>query len=1067
MKEEFAKFLLSKGYYLTALEFHQELLEGDGTELPALKEYFQSLTTSTQDPLRIIKERKKQQGIVSNESDKSKDEKISLLEYELRQSREDIIQLKEQLKSRLNSSTTINNNSVDNNNNNNSSSNGSNSNVEQQQQTSSSSSNSSNSNIDSKKQLDSVSKEKIKSHEKKILNYLFRKYLSANGYPLTSVTFSEESEDSARNWSDLQLNQPEPPSLLTIYRYFFENGDSGVQGVLTKTMGEIAKLKKELADNEGHWRNIQKEKEQLHLKLKESNIIIEQLKKNQLSGSSAVGMLTTSTSSSTTSTTTTTTTTSITSPNTQLQQQQHRKSLEMNASDVSVMRNTFRSMVDKRRQTVAFQIVSNDDESEASMRIADEVEQLRSHDSDQLGKIVKVIASSLPHILPGVLLNKREELIPLILVVISNHPDETTRFALTKLLFNLIKKPNEFQRHAIMKGCMALASIVGPQRTETEILSQCWEQLTEKHPERRVLVADSCGSLAQFASPDLRLSLILSILQQLGQDKSALVRIAVAKNFSLLINFFDGTDKYNQVEESFKALIYDTEAEVSLATRVYFLPSLANWTDLLESLNSKLTNLLLTEMYSLVHRYTNQKEEFKIPEQDILKLEQILACFMDLVPRIHQSLISSSPLISEKEAKNIENEYDRQEAIYQYQMNENKSKLNQQNGHGVDANGSLNGGEGSSSSSGRASTASSESTASSSSSSTGAVTNSSNRISILGKSETARLHAQFEQYLMSLVNNDVSSPNWKSLEWISTDFINKLLNILYCIPMRNTRLISLFAKALNVFCTVFGQVFTKRVVKSAFYKEFQKDSRGNEAPVKKYRLVPIFAAGVLHSLESSELNTFLSDIVVQISMEERGWDHSNFPALVKSMELLCNNDFDKKKDVGQILSNLTANPSNQVRSCILNLYKVIIPVFSPQQISNTIVPSLITMSTDPDRTVRMVCIGALSIVLSQLSEDNAIEKIAIAFEKILDDKNHNLEVEFVQSITKIIPTVKPRYRDSFFLPKIVETNSSGTKVVVARRSTTRSIVQVNGDIDDQRLGVCSQRGSERTHQEEQ
>ncbi len=39
-KEEIAEFLIQKGYLLTALEFYQELLEDDGTDLESLKDYF-------------------------------------------------------------------------------------------------------------------------------------------------------------------------------------------------------------------------------------------------------------------------------------------------------------------------------------------------------------------------------------------------------------------------------------------------------------------------------------------------------------------------------------------------------------------------------------------------------------------------------------------------------------------------------------------------------------------------------------------------------------------------------------------------------------------------------------------------------------------------------------------------------------------------------------------------------------------------------------------------------------------------------------------------------------------
>eukprot|EP01132_Coremiostelium_polycephalum_P004797 gene4797-5982_t len=969
MKDEIAQFLLSKGYYLTALEFYQELLEDDGTELESLRDYFIKNINTGGDPIRIIKDRKKNESssssskVLSNheiETIKVKDDKISLLEYELRQARDDITKLKNQLKQNQYQSSSKSSSSTQ----------STSSNTTSSSSSSSPLSTSSSINIGSlnvtkedRDTLNQLSKDKIKSHELKILNFLIKKYLIKNQYSLTAISMSEEVEEDCQQWSELGLNAPEPPGILTMYRYFFDNGDSGVQGALSKAMNEMTKLNKELTETENNWREskkkiqtLQKEKDELISKNKEFEKKIEDISRRGAllspirSSTTDLHSLNNnvtplkkslefiSTNQDTTTTTTSTTTTTTTKKN------------QIDTSTLSIMRQTYRNIIDKRRQTVAFRIVSNmDDESEISVRIAEEVEKIRTLDSDN-ESIVKIVANSLPFIVPGVLINKREELIPLILIVISNHPDETTRFSLTKLLFNLIKKPNEVQRHVIMRGCMALASIIGPHRTEVEILSQCWEQLSEKHPERRVLVADSCGCLAQFTNAELRLSLILSILQQLGEDKSSLVRESVAKNFSLLINFFDTNDKYNQIEESFKKLLYDTEIEVSIAARTHFLPSLVNWADLLEVLNSKLTNFLLSEMQILLNKYANQKEEFKIPEPDSIRIDSLILCLIDIIPRMHQSLISSSPFITEKDAKQIENE--------------------------------------------------------------------SIRISIMPQQEVLKLQSQFEQFLLSS-SSPSSISSWESLEWISNDFVSELIKLISLVPLSNSVLVSSFSKALNTFCKNFGIIFTKKVIKSAFYREFQKDTRFENT--KKYRLLSCYTTGVLHTLESPELTTFLKDVIVQISMEEKGWGHSHILPLVKCIELLCGNVFDKKKEICDALCDLTANPSNQVRSCILNLFKVIIPVFKSEQISNSIIPSLITMSTDPDLTVRFVCMGALAISLNHVNDLSVVEKIGISIDKILEEKNHMVEIEFVKSITKIIPTMSlPKFRNFFILPRLLE-----------------------------------------------
>ena len=113
---------------------------------------------------------------------------------------------------------------------------------------------------------------------------------------------------------------------------------------------------------------------------------------------------------------------------------------------------------------------------------------------------VLIFASCLPYITPNVLLSKRDELIPVILTVVKHHPDNKVRDELTHMLFNLIKKPDEAERSIIIQGCAALAQSIHPSRVESELLPLCWEQINHKLPERRALVAESCGHLAPFVA---------------------------------------------------------------------------------------------------------------------------------------------------------------------------------------------------------------------------------------------------------------------------------------------------------------------------------------------------------------------------------------------------------------------------------------------------------------------------------------------------------------------------------------------------------------------------------------
>jgi hypothetical protein len=75
---------------------------------------------------------------------------------------------------------------------------------------------------------------------------------------------------------------------------------------------------------------------------------------------------------------------------------------------------------------------------DTSKRISDQVTKLRVMEENK-ESIIDIMATSLPHIVSGVILKKREELIPVLLMAIRFHPVEERRMQLTQLLFNLVK----------------------------------------------------------------------------------------------------------------------------------------------------------------------------------------------------------------------------------------------------------------------------------------------------------------------------------------------------------------------------------------------------------------------------------------------------------------------------------------------------------------------------------------------------------------------------------------------------------------------------------------------------
>lgn len=67
-------------------------------------------------------------------------------------------------------------------------------------------------------------------------------------------------------------------------------------------------------------------------------------------------------------------------------------------------------------------------------------------------KFVHLVSSSLLKIIPNIILNKREEVIPLLITTVHLNPKASERDKLLQQLFNLKKKPSEPERNMILTG---------------------------------------------------------------------------------------------------------------------------------------------------------------------------------------------------------------------------------------------------------------------------------------------------------------------------------------------------------------------------------------------------------------------------------------------------------------------------------------------------------------------------------------------------------------------------------------------------------------------------------------
>ncbi|KAK3006157.1 hypothetical protein RJ639_015719 [Escallonia herrerae] len=262
---------------------------------------------------------------------------------------------------------------------------------------------------------------------------------------------------------------------------------------------------------------------------------------------------------------------------------------------------------------------------------------------------IQILSDALPKIVPYVLINHREELLPLIMCAIERHPDSTTRDSLTHTLFNLIKRPDEQQRRIIMDACVTLSKNVGEMRTETELLPQCWEQINHTYEERRLLVAQSCGELAEFVRPEIRDSLILSIVQQLIEDSAMVVREAAAHNLALLLPLFPNMDKYFKVEEMMFQLVCDPSRVVVETSLKELVPALVKWGNKLDHILRVLLSYILSSAQRCPLSGVEDSVESHLRvlgERERWNLDVLLRLLTELLPFVHQKAIETCPFHS-------------------------------------------------------------------------------------------------------------------------------------------------------------------------------------------------------------------------------------------------------------------------------------------------------------------------------------------------------------------------------------------------------------------------------------
>ncbi|XP_063339906.1 RAB11-binding protein RELCH homolog isoform X3 [Pelmatolapia mariae] len=979
--------LLRDQYILTALEFHTELLEA-GRELPRLRDYFsnpgnferQSGTPPAKDQVLGPGGPLNRAGSIStldsldfarysDDGNRETDERVAVLEFELRKAKETIQALRANLTQAAESE------------------------VPSQERK----------NFKSSPEI----QEPIRPLEKRALNFLVNEYLLKNEYKLSSITFSDENDDQDFElWDDVGLNIPKPPDLLQLYRscgtplssprdtadvsvgvdFVDLPGNCIAQDPLKKP--DLSQQQTEVVQElEYQISLLNNEKQNLAEQIKKLQCEIQTLKRTVSSPPPTTLDLGSQNTPNTSSSSATTACSAdplsvsypqptmdngkyldirgVSEPDNNTDNLSTQNTSQFHPQTHSKLKNKPPVQFDQpnRKLSPAFQqALLSFCRMCSDSRLGAEVSRI----ADSEESVMLMLGRCLPHIVPNVLLAKRErmvahlcqELIPLILCTACLHPEPKERDQLLHILFNLIKRPDDEQRQMILTGCVAFARHVGPTRVEAELLPQCWEQINHKYPERRLLVAESCGALAPYLPKEIRSSLVLSMLQQmLAEDKADMVREAVVKSLGIIMGYIDDPDKYSQGFELMLLSLGDPSERVVNAVHQVFIPAFAAWTTELGTLHTALIPSLLARIEKL-----HTQGEHGLDEH---KLHVFLSALQSLIPPLFAVVLQNAPFTSRVKLQGDI------PAIEVTRFPRPASPLQ-------------------------------------------------DVATIIGSREM--LSALLQLYDHQLEHEGTTG--WESLLWVVNQLLPQLIEIVGRINVTSSTCVHEFSRFFWRFCRTFGKIFTNTKVKPQFQEILRLSEENVDASAGNGILtkatVPIYATGVLTCYNQEEdrklLVGFLEDVMTTLSLS-----HAPLDSLKASfVELGANPVYHEL--LLTVLWYGVVHTSALVRCTAARMFELLVKGVNETLVAQRVVPALITLSSDPEISVRISTIPAFGTIMETVTQKELLERVKMQLASFLEDPQyqdqHSLHMEIIRTFGRVGPNAEPRFRDEFVLPHL-------------------------------------------------
>lgn len=604
---------------------------------------------------------------------------------------------------------------------------------------------------------------------------------------------------------------------------------------------------------------------------------------------------------------------------------------------------------------------------ESTRRIASQIQSVRNQDGSN-DALSTIFAHSLPYLMKGVLLAKRQELIPTLVMAICWTSDPSARYEMTHTLFNLIRVPDEAQRSIIVDGCVFLASIAGEDRTGTEILPHIVELTTSAYAERRILAADICGWLSPYVKSEMRLSLLFSILQQLYQDKASEVRCAVAINLSRILQLETSSigpldaKKFQQISDIMLRLLNDPETNVMNGTQVVLLPVFGDFSERAGRLQQTFLPALCQNIENIIDRTKG-----KVDTQDINELDQYAQALVYLAPLVYESALIQSPGYMAWKAQNPPNT--------RTVIGKKYLKVT----------------------------------------------------SAFSKEVKDQLKSAFDAWIPTRTGKTTSNPNdWTILDWMSQDFIIRMLQITIKAKSSHSAVVDALCSILSAYGQEFGPIFTEKVLEPPFKADIGKllkvvKSKGSESASAKRcgRMVVVYVVGILSCMERNVLTKYLEDFVLDISLERHGWSSSNYYVLESCIYFLMKHFPQRKDDWFEISLKLARHKESSVRLSVCKVFYYLLEHVNPTELSTKLLSTLETLNRDTDINVRCEVIDIFGELLTTVHEpatlDPIMEQIEWAMETSMKPK---VMVKIAKIFRSIVLSVSDNVRDTFIVKKL-------------------------------------------------